>query len=156
VNDVLSQVLSMRYFLNAQGYGGNDYTVYHDNQSAMLLENNGRASSSKRTRPINIRFFFVHEKVKNQEITIKYCPTKEMVVDFFTKPLQGTTFQNVRDVIMNVDPVINSMQDHRRVLNEPEPKWKVVTYKRKKHRRNKEGVAAEINSSAVATTAHKK
>jgi hypothetical protein len=74
----------------------------------MLLENNCRASSSKRTRHINIRFFFVHEKVRNQEITIKYCPTK-MFANFFTKPLQGTPFQTVRDTIMNVDPVINLM-----------------------------------------------
>jgi hypothetical protein len=78
-----------------------------------------------------------------------------MVSDFFTKPLQGTTFHNVRDVIMNFDPVINSMQDYRVVLNEPEPEWTMVSYKRKEHRRSKEGDAAEINGSAVASTAHK-
>jgi hypothetical protein len=49
-----------------------------------------------------------------------------MVADFFTKPLQGTIFQNVRDIIMTIDPV-SSMQDHRSVLNQPEPEWKVAT-----------------------------
>jgi hypothetical protein len=48
------------------------------------------------------------------------------------------------------------MQDYRGVLNEPEPEWKMVSYKRKEHRRSKEGDAAEINGSAVASTAHKK
>jgi hypothetical protein len=115
-----------RHILDSQRYGVTDSIVYQDNQSAILLGNNGRASSSKRTRRINIRIFFVHEMVRNQEITISYCPTKEMVADFFTKPLQGTTFQNVRDIIMNIDPV-SSMQDHRSVLNEPEPEWKVAT-----------------------------
>jgi hypothetical protein len=51
---VLSQVLWTRYFLDAQGYGVTDSTVYQDNQSAMLLEIYGRASSSKRTRHINL------------------------------------------------------------------------------------------------------
>jgi hypothetical protein len=31
------------------------------------------------------------------------------------KPLQGTAFQTVRDTIMNIDPVIKSMQDDRSV-----------------------------------------
>jgi hypothetical protein len=54
VNDVMSQVLWTRYFLEAQGYGVNDNVVYQDNQSSILLEKHGRASSGKRTRHINI------------------------------------------------------------------------------------------------------
>jgi hypothetical protein len=59
VNDVMPQILWTRYFLEAQGYGVEDSLVYQDNQSAILLEKNGRASSGKRTRHINIRYFFV-------------------------------------------------------------------------------------------------
>jgi hypothetical protein len=44
------------------------------------------------------------------------------------------------------------------VLNEPEPEWTVVAHKRKKDRRSKEkeGNAADICGSAVASSAHKK
>lgn len=56
--------------------------VYHDNQSAMLLEKNGKASSSRQTRHINIRYFFVTDRVAKGEVVIKYCPTKEMLADF--------------------------------------------------------------------------
>lgn len=59
VNDVMPQVLWTWYFLMAQGYDVDDNIVYQDNQSTMLLEKNGKASSSKRTRHINIRYFFV-------------------------------------------------------------------------------------------------
>jgi hypothetical protein len=52
VNDVMPQILWTRYFLEAQGYGVEDSLVYQDNQSAILLEKNGRASSGKRTRHI--------------------------------------------------------------------------------------------------------
>ena len=45
VNEVLPQVLWTRYFLEEQGYGVVESIVYQDNQSAILLEKNGRASS---------------------------------------------------------------------------------------------------------------
>jgi hypothetical protein len=41
----------------------------------MLMEKNGKASSGKRTRHINIRYFFVADRVQSNEVTIEYCPT---------------------------------------------------------------------------------
>jgi hypothetical protein len=117
VNDVMPQVLWTRYFLEAQWYGVNDSIIYQDNQSAILLEKNGRASSGKRTRHINIRYFFVADRVASNEVSIEYCPTGEMVADFFTKPLQGSPFQKFRNLIMNNDPATESLQDHRSVLS---------------------------------------
>jgi hypothetical protein len=35
-----------------------------------------------------------------KEISIGWCPTKKMVADFMTKPLQGSHFKNLRDCIM--------------------------------------------------------
>jgi hypothetical protein len=59
VNEVLPQILWIRYFLQEQGYTATESIVYQDNQSAILLEKNGKASSSKWTRHIKIRYFFV-------------------------------------------------------------------------------------------------
>ena len=101
VDDVMPMVLWTRYFLEAQGYNV-DTDVYQDNQSAMLLEKNGRASSGKRTRHINIRYFFVADRVQSGEVRIKYCPTDDMLGDYFTKPLQGSKFRKFRDQILNV------------------------------------------------------
>jgi hypothetical protein len=117
VSDVLSQVIWTRYFLEAQGYTVKDSIVYQDNQSAMLMEKNGRASSGKRTRHINIRYFFVTDRVENRELSIEYCPTGEMIADFFTKPLQGTPFRMFRDWIMNYNPDDQVSQDYRSVLS---------------------------------------
>ena len=47
VDDCMSQILWTRYFLDAQGYNINECIIYQDNKSAILLEQNGRASSSK-------------------------------------------------------------------------------------------------------------
>jgi hypothetical protein len=35
-----------------------------------------------------------------KEISIGWCPTKKIVPDFMTKPLQGSHFRHLRDYIM--------------------------------------------------------
>ena len=101
VNDVMAQVLWTRYFLEAQGYDIKNSVVYQDNKSSILLETNGRGSSSKRTRHINIRYFFVADRVKSGELSIEHCSTVNMIADFFTKPLQGSLFRRFRNLILN-------------------------------------------------------
>jgi hypothetical protein len=142
VNDVLPQVLWTRYFLEAQGYKVNDSTVYQDNQSAILLEKNGRGSSSKRTRHINIRYFFITDRIESGEISVQYCPTADMISDFFTKPLQGTAFRTLRAQIMNIYPTTYQFPDHRSVLGNDlirgndlhtSDEWTVVQMRRRKH-----------------------
>jgi hypothetical protein len=107
VNDVLPQALWTKYFLKEQGYGCDECIINQDNTSAMLLEKNGRSSSSKRTRHINIRYYFIADKIKNGEVKVQYCKTGDMVADFFTKPLQGLQFTTFRNYIMNVPDATN-------------------------------------------------
>jgi Reverse transcriptase (RNA-dependent DNA polymerase) len=119
VNDILPQALWTRYFLEAQGYAVDESVVYQDNKSTILLAENGKASSGKRTRHINIRYFFIKDRVASGEVKIKHCPTTEMIGDFFTKPLQGAQFTKFRDEIMNVNSTtyIEESQNCRSVLN---------------------------------------
>jgi hypothetical protein len=49
VNDAMQQIMWTHYFLEAQGYRVSDSIIYQDNQSTILVEKNGRASSGKRT-----------------------------------------------------------------------------------------------------------
>ena len=53
----MPQFLWARYFLAAQGYKIIGNILYQENQSSIKLEKNGRESSGKRTRNINIRYF---------------------------------------------------------------------------------------------------
>jgi hypothetical protein len=104
VDDLMPAICWTRYFMEAQGYKVTENIVYQDNQSAILLERNGKASSSKRTKHINIRYFFVIDRVKNQELTVEWCPTGDMIADFMTKPTQGALFKKFRDQIMGGIP----------------------------------------------------
>ena len=55
-DDAMPQMLWTRYFLEAQGYGINENILYQDNTSAMLLEKNGKKSSTKNMKHINVRY----------------------------------------------------------------------------------------------------
>ena len=101
MNDAMALILWTRHFLEGQGFTVTDNVVFQDNESMMLLENNGRLSSTKRTRHIEIRYFFVTDNIKRGRLQVMHCPTKLMVADFFTKPLQGAQFRLFRDQMRN-------------------------------------------------------
>ena len=119
IDDCMSLILWTHYFLEAQGYGVDDAIIYQDNKSAILLEQNGRASSTRRTRHLNIRYFFVSDRIKKDEVHVQYCPTQNLLADYFTKPLQGATFRKFRDAIMNCHSGRSDIHpsDHRSVLD---------------------------------------
>ena len=100
VDDMIPIICWTRYFLLSQGYGIIEKLLLQDNRSSILLERNGRASSGKRTRHINIRYYFISDRVNMKEISIDWCPTKKMVADYMSKPLQGSLFRELRDYIM--------------------------------------------------------
>ena len=103
VNDAMALILWTRNFLLAQGYTVEDNIIFQDNKSAILLEENGRRSSGKKTRHIEIRYFFITDNIKRGTAKVVYCPTEQMVADFFTKPLQGALFRKFRRIIMGED-----------------------------------------------------
>ena len=121
VHDVLPQMLWTAYFLKGQGIQVDESILYQDNMSSILLEKNGKLSSTKRTRHMNIRYFFVKDHVDGKEIRIVYCPTEEMWADYFTKPLQGKLFWKLRDYIMNIDSSSNYHSSRRSVLSNDKP-----------------------------------
>jgi len=84
----------MRYFIECQGYNINEYVVFRDN--ILSLENNGRISSSKRTKHIKPKYFLIKDYYDAGEIDVKFCPTDEMWADVLTKLLQGQKFRDMR------------------------------------------------------------
>lgn len=101
VHDFMPQILWTRYFLEDQGYEVKDNIIHQDNQSAMQLAKNGKASRSKRTRHINIRYFFFTDRVDAKELSLQHFPTENMTGDFFTKPIQGSKFREFLQQVLN-------------------------------------------------------
>ena len=63
--------------------------MYQDNMSAMLLKNNGRASSSSRIKHTEIRYFFIQGRIQKGDTGLEYCHTDKMVAEFIKKLIQG-------------------------------------------------------------------
>ena len=90
--------------------------LYQDNMSSMLLERNGQQSSTKRTKHMDIRYFYVVEHIQNKTLSLQHCPTEEMLADYFTKTFQGSLFVRLRNHIMGADFDDGDHQTQRIVL----------------------------------------
>ena len=55
------------------------------------------------SRHMNIRYFFIKDRIERGDIKLKYVETKKLVADIMTKPLQGTRFRKQRTRLMNHD-----------------------------------------------------
>jgi histone deacetylase 1/2 len=104
LTDASGHVIWVRDYLIGQGYPIGPATIYQDNMSTMALVKKGYSTSSN-TRHINIRYFFIKDRVDSEELKIEYLPTEDMIADFFTKPLQGDAFKKLRDKILGINSI---------------------------------------------------
>ena len=56
----------------------------------MKMEINGRNSCTGNSRHIDIKYFWVKDRVDKKEVEIQYCPTHLMLADYFTKHYKGS------------------------------------------------------------------
>jgi hypothetical protein len=98
LSDKSGSSLMYREYLVHQGYDVEAITIHEDNQSTIALINKGH-STSERTRHINIRYFFLKDRIDSGEIKIDYIQTEEMIADILTKPLQGKLFIKLRNLL---------------------------------------------------------
>ena len=84
----------------------------------------------------------MHELCVHQQKTIHitYCPTEEMIADFFTKSFQGSLFLKMHDLIMGMKMPTPALTSSRSVLGEPElePEGE--------HHANEQGSSQNVNT----------
>jgi hypothetical protein len=102
VDDIAPKIFWTKLFIESQGYEIEKNILYQDNKSSILLEENGRKSAGKRSRAMNIRYFFITDQVEKGNVVIEHCPTETMVADFMTKSLQGNKFREFRKAILGM------------------------------------------------------
>ena len=99
-HDIGCPISIVLLFTSDEGFAVSDNILYQDNKSAMLLETNGRASSSNRTRHIEILYNNEADQVTKGDLRVVWCPTDMIIADFLTKPLQGKAFVKFWDLLM--------------------------------------------------------
>lgn len=68
-----------------------------DNQSTIRLIKN--PDVHKKSKHIDIKFYFIREKYGNKEIVLKHVNSNAQEADVFTKPLGKQRFQTMRELI---------------------------------------------------------
>ena len=101
ISDVLPQAIYTANFLEEQLQQQVTPLLYQDNKSTIAMIENGRASAET-TRHINIRYFFISDYLQQGLVNVEHLGTKEMIADYYTKPLQGEDFVKHRDHIMGL------------------------------------------------------
>ena len=89
--------------------------------------------------------FFVKDRVDKDEIKIEYCPTGDMLADYFTKPLQGSMFNKFRNVIMGYAHV-SSLKSNYSSVPDIENKERVEKYAKKDENIKSENVFSNHGS----------
>jgi len=114
VSDYLPYNLHFVMFLREQGYTVKENIFYQDNKYAIKMETNGRMSCTSNSKHVDIRDFFVKDRVDKREIEIRHCPTAKMVADYFTKIPSG-----LRRIIMGWDR-LTELEDKNHVSKSEE------------------------------------
>jgi hypothetical protein len=100
-SDSGNQVLHLRQFLINQGYPPMPAVMFQDNMSTIALIEKGM-STSTRSRHINVRYFWLRERIDEQEISIVHIGTKCMgSANILTKPVMGAQFEEERMQLTN-------------------------------------------------------
>jgi hypothetical protein len=86
-----------------QGGVSTEDVLYQDNEATMLLQKNERMSCGKGSKHIHIRYFFITDQIKQKELKVLHCTTRELIADYYTKPLQGGQFNKFRDLILGIN-----------------------------------------------------
>ena len=100
VTDSAAQAIFVRNFVIAQGYDVGPCVIYQDNMSCMALIKRG-SPGSERSRHINIRHFWVSDRVADKEVIVRHLGTKDMFANVLTKQLQRAQFCAERNELTN-------------------------------------------------------
>ena len=99
-SDFLPFSIWTTYFLSEQGYDVVGSKLHQDNMAGIEIEKNGLISCGQKSKHINVRYFFIKDRLDTNKIKVVYCPTDRMLADFLSKPLQGKRFRILRGALM--------------------------------------------------------
>jgi hypothetical protein len=86
------EVKYLRALLDDLGYPQDEATlIWEDNKAAIMIAEN-ESSSAGRCKHIDVRFRFVAEAIRNEQVRIRYCPTSFNYADIMTKALTPAKF----------------------------------------------------------------
>ena len=98
VSGATQEVIYLRVLLKDLGYEQKKPTlIYQDNQGSVAMLKN--AVVSRRTKHIDIRYHYIKDMIKTNQIRLDYIPTDKMITDCFTKIVWKNIINYAKDKI---------------------------------------------------------
>ena len=95
INDVIDYLVWLKALLEEiEVVSGNAPVLFQDNRSAIMLSESGRGSF-RRSKHIDVRYFYVYDLVKDGKLTLQWLGTKDLPADLLTKPKRGSSFDHL-------------------------------------------------------------
>jgi hypothetical protein len=101
INDALDMVMWTRRLLLELGIINGPTVLHQDNQSTIHVCKEGTGTRG-RTRHIDVRYFYIRERLEAGDIELQYLATEDHPADLLTKPLAGALFTKLRQLLMNL------------------------------------------------------
>ena len=103
IGNCCAQILWLKQQLDDYGINCKNVPIKYDNTSAINLTKNPVQHS--RTKHIEIRHHFIRDHVNIGNINIDFVPTERQLADIFTKPLEKSRFEFIRNEIGVCNPL---------------------------------------------------
>ena len=100
-SDGATPAINVLNIILCQGIEVKSLIIEQDNKSTLAMIANGRATGPT-SRHINIRFFWLNDRLASGEISMRYVPTAEMTADLLTKHMEGSAFYKHRNTLLNL------------------------------------------------------
>jgi hypothetical protein len=89
----------LRQMLSESGYPQHDATpIGEDNHACIFIATT--ASTSSKTKHLDIRLHFVRDARQGGLVKIYYVPINEMLANIFTKPIPNPQFEKIVSPVM--------------------------------------------------------
>ena len=101
-NSGAREVIALQRVLNDVGLSQSSPTrIWEDNQGTIALMHND--IKNKRTKHIEIKWFWIRDQVQSGLVDMRYCPTGDMLADIMTKQLPTSKFEELRTRLRIID-----------------------------------------------------
>jgi hypothetical protein len=103
LSDKVGLGIHLRNFLRFQEFVTEECAVKinEDNKACLDMVKAGKPNSD-RSRHVDIRYFWCHDRIKTGDMVVNFVPTEEMIADVLTKPLTGKKFSRARAALLNL------------------------------------------------------
>ena len=103
IGNCSAQILWIKQQLDDYGINCNNVPIKCDNTCAINLTKNPVQHS--KTKHIEIRHHFIRDHVNTGNISIDFVPTERQLADIFTKSLEKSRFEFIRNEIGVCNPL---------------------------------------------------